>query len=73
MVINEVSEGSDAESAGLKAGDVITKVDGTSVKSSAHLKYLLYKHNIGDSVKVTINRSGDEKELTLKLTHKLGE
>ncbi len=73
VVINEVSEGSDAESAGLKAGDVIVKVDGTSVKSSAHLKYLLYKHNIGDSVKVTINRSGDEKELTLKLTHKLGE
>ncbi len=73
VIVNEVQSGSDAETAGLQKNDIITKVDGTTVKSSAHLKYLLYKHNIGDSVKITISRDGKEKELTLKLTHKVGD
>lgn len=73
VVVNSVEGGSDAEAAGLQRNDIITKVDGTTVKSSAHLKYLLYKHNIGDSVKLTIIRNGNEKELTLKLTHQIGD
>lgn len=73
VIVNEVQSGSDAESAGLQKNDIITKVDGTTVKSSAHLKYLLYKHNLGDSIKLTISRDGKEKELTLKLTHKVGD
>lgn len=73
VIVNEVQSGSDAETAGLQKNDIITKVDGTTVKSSTHLKYLLYKHNIGDSVKITISRDGKEKELTLKLTHKVGD
>mgnify|MGYP005754486497 FL=1 len=73
VVVNSVESGSDAEAAGLQRNDIITEVDGTTVKSSAHLKYLLYKHNIGDSVKLTIVRNGNEKELTLKLTHQIGD
>ena len=73
VVVNSVESGSDAEAAGLKRNDIIIKVDDTSVKGSAHLKYLLYKHNIGDSVKLTIVRNGNEKELTLKLTHQIGD
>lgn len=73
VVVNSVDSDSDAETAGLERNDVIIKVDGTDVKGSAHLKYLLYKHNIGDSVKLTIIRNGNEKELTLKLTHQLGD
>lgn len=73
VVVNSVESGSDAEEAGLERNDIIIKVDGTSVKGSAHLKYLLYKHEIGDSVRLTIIRNGNEKELTLKLTHQLGD
>ena len=73
VVVNSVERGSDAEAAGLERNDIITKVDGTNVKNSAHLKYMLYKHNIGDSVKLTIVRDGNEKELTLKLTHQIGD
>lgn len=73
IVVGSVQRDSDAEAAGIEQGDVITKFDGTKVKSSAHLKFLLYKHNIGDSIKLTINRGGKEKELTLKLTHKIGD
>lgn len=73
IVVGSVQRDSDAEAAGIEQGDVITKFDGTKVKSSAHLKFLLYKHNIGDSIKLTVNRGGKEKELTLKLTHKIGD
>ncbi len=73
VIVNYVQSGSDAEAAGLEQNDIITKVDGTVIKSSAHLKYLLYKHSIGDSVKLTVYRNDKEKELTLKLTHKIGD
>ena len=73
VLVNSVQEGSDAAEAGILKDDIITKVDGKEVKSSAHLKYLLYKHEIGDSVKLTIYRENKEKELTLKLVHKIGD
>ena len=58
---------------GEERNDIIVEIDGTTVKNSAHLKYLLYKHNIGDTVKLTIVRGGNEKELTLKLTQRIGD
>ena len=73
VVVDSVERGSDAEAAGLQKDDVITKIDDETVKGSAHLKYILYKHNIGDTVKLTIIRDGKEKELTLKLTHQIGD
>ena len=73
VVVDSVERGSDAEAAGLQKDDVITKIDDVTVKGSAHLKYILYKHNIGDTVKLTIIRDGKEKELTLKLTHQIGD
>ena len=36
-------------------------------------KHWLYKHSLGDEIKVFIKRDGKEKELTLKLTHKIGD
>lgn len=73
VIVGEVYKDSDAETAGLQANDVINKLDGVTIKNSAHLKYLLYKHNIGDTVKLIITRDGKEKELTLKLTHQIGD
>ena len=73
IVVGAVQEGSDAEKAGLKIEVIIVKFVGVKVKSSAHLKYLLYKHSLGDEIKVVVKRDGKEKELTLKLTHKIGD
>lgn len=73
IMVGAVQSGSDSEKAGLKEGDVIVKFDGVKLKSSAHLKYLLYKHSLGDEIKIVIKRDNKEKELTLKLTHKIGD
>ena len=73
VIVTSVQDGSDAKNAGIEVNDIITKMDGTKVESSVHLKFLLYKHNIGDSIKLTVLRDGKEKELTVKLTHRMGE
>lgn len=72
-IIASVAEDSDANDAGIKVGDVIVEFDGKTVKSSAHFRYMLYKHSVGDEVNLKINRNGQEKTITLKLTKALGD
>lgn len=70
VVIAKLESGSVAAKAGLKKGDVIVKVNDDSVSSSAHLRYLLYKYNVGDTIKVTYNRDGKTETVSVKLTDK---
>lgn len=48
VVVYSVQAGLPAATAGLKAGDVITKVGDTAVTSSTDLQSALYSHNIND-------------------------
>ena len=71
IYVTDVSEGSPAEDAGLKKGDIITKFDGSSVTSMSGLKETLAYYAAGEEVPVTISRqSGDgyeEQKVTLTL------
>ncbi len=58
VVVIEVSSNSGAAKSGLQKGDVIIGFNDSKVKNSAYLKYLLYKYNPGDTVKITYNRGG---------------
>lgn len=73
IVIVDITKESAAEKAGLEKGDVINKIDGESVKNVAHLKYLLYKHKIGDVVKISYIRGTKEKSVELTLTKRIEE
>ena len=68
IVILQVEEGSSAEEAGLQPGDVIIKIDDTKVATSAYLKYVLYKYNIGDTIEITFIRGKEEKTTKIELT-----
>lgn len=68
VVIAQVEEGSVAEKAGLKENDVITKMDDDTIENSTYLKFMLYKHEIGDTIKLTIIRNGKELQKEVKLT-----
>ena len=65
--VADVSSGSAAASAGIKAGDVITAVDGTTVKSAEALRAIIDSHKPGDKITVTVTRSGSSKTLTVTL------
>jgi Do/DeqQ family serine protease len=73
VYINGVSENSGAEKAGIKEGDVIVKIDNTTIKSTAELLEKIGRHRPGDKVKVTINRFGNVKDIDVTLRNIDGE
>jgi 2-alkenal reductase len=66
-VISEVQPDSPAEDAGLEPGDVVVAVDGERVDATQGFIDLLYDHEPGDAVTLTIARNGDEVELEVTL------
>ncbi len=72
--IEQVSPGSAAEEAGIKAGDVITKVNGKKVKTFAELRGKIGSIGAGKNVKLTIvRRDGKDKVVTVKLKRNQSE
>lgn len=65
IILVKVSSGDPAGNAGLKDGDIITKINGNTVKTVSEFKYELYKYSVGDTVEVTYIR--DKKEATVKV------
>ncbi len=64
--ISEVIGGTPAEKAGLRAGDVVTAIDGTLVEDQIALIVAIRSHRPGESVALTVFR--DEHELTIEVT-----
>ena len=65
--VADVSSGSAADAAGVKAGDVITAVDGTAVKSAESLRAIIDSHKPGDKITLTVTRGGSSKPLSVTL------
>ena len=68
-VIATVAAGTPAEEAGLQRGDIITAIDGDSVRSMQELAGRIQRYAPGDAVTLTVHRGSEE--LTLDVT--LGE
>jgi len=62
-----VLPGGPAEKAGLKAGDLITAIDGHVVASADEAIVAIRSHQVGDSVKVTYQRAGTTRVATMVL------
>lgn len=67
IYISEVEDFSAAQKAGLKPGDVIIAVDGTTVTTRDELDEIKYSHSIGDKITLKINREGKEMDIELTL------
>lgn len=76
VYLQEVSEGSPAEKAGLIKGDVIKKFDGTSVTSISDLKNTLLYYKPGEQIEVVYYRADngqyEEKTTTVTLGDRKG-
>lgn len=66
-VIQSVMEGSPAESAGLRANDIVTMANGTEITSSSALKAYISDAEIGDVLTLTVYRQGETIEIRVTI------
>jgi S1-C subfamily serine protease len=67
VVIESVTSGSAAEAAGFQQGDVIVAADGQTVSETADLVSVLRSKVPGDTIVITVERGGEQVELTATL------
>lgn len=61
--IDDVEQGSAAEKAGVKAGDIVVEFDGERVRSARQLTRLVQETQAGRAVKMTVRRGSDRQTL----------
>ena len=62
-LVSQVVEGSAADKAGVKAGDVITSVNGAGVKSAGELRNRIGLLRVGESVELGVMRDGKSRRI----------
>lgn len=67
IYITDVQDNSGAQDAGLRTGDIITKIDGAVIESFADLSGAVGRKRQGDKVAVTYLRNGVENTATVTL------
>ena len=72
LYITEVEQGSDADLCGIEPGDILVSIDDTRITDADGLNTALYNHEVGDTVKVTIYRGGQQASAELTLTENKG-
>ena len=65
VLVTNVVSGSAAEAAGIRTGDLILAVEGTEVSSTDDLSALINAYNAGDQATLTIQRNGEQMELSV--------
>lgn len=65
--IVEITEGTEAEKAGLQPEDIIVGVDDERITSMDDLIMVVRRHSVGDEVTLTLWRAGEETELQMKV------
>jgi len=63
-LVTQVVEGSAADRAGIKTGDIITTINGAAVKSPAELRNTVGLLRVGDKVEVGLLRDGKQQRVT---------
>ncbi len=67
VLITEVLTDSPAEKAGLKAGDVVTGVDGEEIENSSDLQELISEYDQGDMVEISYVRNKKIKAVKVEI------
>ena len=65
--VQDVSAGSGASAAGIRAGDVIVKVEGQEVTSPKQLIGYVRRYKAGDTVTMTIVRNGATQDVSVRI------
>lgn len=73
LYVDEVVEGSAAEEAGLRKGDIITAIDGTKTNDASTLTEKMAQRRPNDKVTLSYNRNGIDKKVEVTLKNKVGK
>ena len=72
LVITDVAVGSAAQEAGLKKGDIIKSINGSSVTLASELQELVTRYKPSDKISVVYSRNGKEFTSSATLKNKIG-
>lgn len=67
-LVAQVNQGSPAESAGLKAGDIITTINGTTITQASQIKTVISLLRVGTEATLTVLRNNKELKLHAMVT-----
>jgi serine protease Do len=67
VVVNQIIPDSPADKAGLRTGDILLSLDGTSLTTSDQLAQLVAGHNPGDKINLEVISRGETKAITAKV------
>jgi len=65
-LVKRVVVGSPAEDAGIKKGDIITKIEGELVTSA--FSYLIQQHDVGETIELTVWKDGQSRTVSAVLS-----
>jgi len=72
VMVESVADGSPADKAGVRVGDIIVAIDGKDVKSSSDLRSAIRDKKEGDSVRVEVVRGKGRQALVATLVEREG-
>lgn len=73
VYVEEVNDNSAAKDAGIESGDVITQINGTTVKSPSELQELVGRYRPGDKISVMVKRKDKTKQIEVTLRNLQGD
>ena len=68
VLVSQVTEGSAAEKAGIKPGDVITSINSQTIKSNSELRNAIGLARVGDKLDISIIRDRKPQQITAIIT-----
>ncbi|WP_413432539.1 DegQ family serine endoprotease [Crateriforma spongiae] len=66
-LISSVLDDQPAAQAGLQPGDVVTDIDGKTIRSGTQLRNYVASRKPGSTINMTVNRNGNEVDISVKL------
>jgi S1-C subfamily serine protease len=70
--VTELSDQSAAKDAGIEVGDVVTAINDVKITSGSNLQEQILQYQVGEKIKVKVDRYGTAKEFTVELRNMQG-